>query len=234
MKKNLKILIAIFCLFIIMYLLIPGVINYINPLSKPIAVSIAKDYLESNYDIEVRKKGKIKSYFLEPGYFQIEFNLIGFKDINFIVNVSHKDLSIINDTYYESVFNYVFHKELDKVIAEAIEGDVDIKLDYKWDYNSDIRLPKNNVSDINLRDFKQYVKNITIRIFVNNTKKTYLQFDYEKLYEFINNCNNSFGDMDNRINIHLYDSVNASGKTINIPIEKVKSKDALIDLLEAE
>lgn len=217
-----------------MYLLIPGVINYINPLSKPITASIAKNYLESNYDIKVRKTGKIESYFLESGYFQIEFNLNGFKDINFIVNVSHKDLSIINDTYYESVFNYVFHKELDKVVAEAIEGYVDMKSDYKWDYNSDIRLPKNNVSDMNLRDFKQYVKNITIRIFANDTRKTCLQFNYEKLYEFINICNDSFKDTDNFINIHLYDSGNANGKTIIIPIGRIKSKDAIINLLENE
>ena len=38
-----KILIVIFCLCVIMYLLIPGVINYINPLSKPITASIAKN-----------------------------------------------------------------------------------------------------------------------------------------------------------------------------------------------
>lgn len=227
-----RILMVVFCLLIIMYLLVPGVINYINPLSKPIAVSIAKNYLESKYDIEVKKIGKIKSYFPEPGYFEIEFNLSGFNDINFIVNVSHKDFSVISDTYYENVFNYVFHKKLDSVIKAAFEGDVDIRPDYKWIYNSDIQLYKNNVLDMDLSDFKKYIENITIRVYVKDIKMNDLQFNYDKLYEFVNICNNSFLDGDNYITIHFYDRAEANGEMINISIGKINSKDDLINLLE--
>lgn len=217
MKKNKLVILFCIILFCIIYIIIPGFINSLNPLSKPAAVYIAKNYLKSNYNISANKIGKVKNYFLEPGYFEINFVDTETKSIDFYVYIDNTDFKVVDCSYGEKAFEYVLHKDYDRCLKSIFGNNIVVNYSYDWDKsNNDFKTDK-GIEELSIYDFNECIQNFEIEVLIKNMDQEY---DYAKLFEFIKEYKTQIKNKKDTIHVNVVKDGQIGEIKYTIPIYK--------------
>lgn len=231
MKKFLRTILIIFILLYVFSGLFREIINYINPLSKPIVALIAKNYVEKEYNIDVNIDNVV-AYFPEPSGFSVYFTVKEEPYIKFSYG-TNLSLNTSGDTYYDGVFDYVFKRDIDDIIKNTFGEDL---INYEQESfvtvnkekKSDINLRK-NISDLTISDFKNYVRSASIDINLKGDKIDI--YNFSEFYNLIK-IYKSFPDKYKYISVYFKDNAGTvkSDFTINVYKDKIESQQDLINL----
>ena len=217
-----KFSIGIISVIFVLYVFCPSIMNYINPLSKPIIAVKATKYIKFDHKMNVKLLG-VHKYFLEPFSFEAKFELMNEPKLIFIVYLYPDNFKIIGDNYAEVCFDYVINNIVKADIKKAFNDTVTASIEYdynRWKWNN-YEIYEKDVRDMLLSDFNGVASNVNIRVYLKNKD---LELDYDKFYDAIKKYKEVW---DNNFVITLVVNEGIEYNEIILPIKEICDKNSL-------
>lgn len=217
-----KFFVGIISFIFVLYIFCPSIMNYMNPLSKPIIAVKATKYIEFDHKMNVKLLG-VHKYFPEPFSFEAKFELKDEPKLVFIVYLNPDNFKISGDNYAEVCFDYVINNIVKADIKKAFDDTVTASIEYdynRWQWNN-YKIYEKDVEDMLLSDFSGAASNVNIRVYL---KKKDTDLDYDKFYDVIKKYKEVW---DSDFDITLVVNEGMKYNEIVLPIKEIYDKDSL-------
>lgn len=219
-----KLFFGIISFIFVLYIFCPSIMNYINPLSKPIIAVKATKYVKFDHKMDVKLLG-VHKYFPEPFSFEAEFKLKNEPKLVFRVYLNPSNFKISGDNYEKVCFNYVINNIVKNDLKKAFDDTVTASIEYEYNYNhwqwNNYKMYEKNVLDMLLSDFSGAASNVNIRVYL---KKKDINLDYDKFYDSIKKYKEVWG---NDFGITLVVNEGIEYNEIILPIKGIYDKESL-------